>query len=91
MGALGTGGIYEAATEQMGCCKGMAAASLDGAPGSAASAAGFNPDNPYIYTAVSADGLCEGTPCPADQAGSSHGSQGGTSLALPGGFGWSHV
>ena len=48
MGALGAGGIYEAATEQTGCCAGTAAASLDGAPGSTASAAGFNPDNPYI-------------------------------------------
>ena len=49
MGALGTGGIYEAAPEQTGCCEGTAAASLDGALGSAASAAGFNPDNPHMY------------------------------------------
>lgn len=91
MGALGMGGIYKAATEQTGCHEGMAAASPDSAPGSAASAAGFNPGNPYTYTAVSAGGLCGGTPCPADHAGSSHGCQGGISLALPGGFSWSYV
>lgn len=41
MGALGTGGIYEAAAEQPGCGEEAASTTLDGA-----SVAGFNPDNP---------------------------------------------
>lgn len=57
--------------------------------GSGASVVGFDPDNPYIHPAVSADGLCGGPPVLQIVQGAAAGVRGAPASPCRGAFSWS--